>query len=135
MTEALTMPFRLEAAGLAVGGFAEVSGLEAPPETLSHRSGSGLRHMPGGLRLRPLTLSRGVIGAPGFIDWIEACLRGEVSPRALDLLLFGTDRDEAARWRLGGAWVSGWQAGVRQAEALPVERMTLGIDKVERVRP
>ncbi|MBY6152253.1 phage tail protein [Vannielia litorea] len=125
--------FVLRIDGEVVAGFTEASGLGAEVETVAYRDGGGpVRHLPGGMRLRPVTLTRGV-ASDAVARWCRASVDGTVERRDVELGLLAADGSEAACWRLYGAWVSSFRAGAEAAEAgLAMESMTLAFDRVER---
>ncbi|MGR3794247.1 phage tail protein [Vannielia sp. SX4] len=125
--------FVLRIGGQKVAGFTEASGLGAEVETVAYRDGGGpVRHLPGGMRLRPVTLKRGV-ASDAVAGWCQASVGCTIERRDVELGLLAAGGKEAACWRLYGAWVSNFRAAPEAAEAgLAVESMTLAFDRVER---
>ena len=96
------MRFRVELESLQVGGFTEVSGLEAVVETTTYREGgeNSFEHRlvgPVGYP-RNLVLRRGLTDSPEFFEWIGQIGRGLVRRRNLTITLLRADGEPALLW-------------------------------------
>ncbi len=129
--------FRVRLGGEEVAGFAEAEGMGGEVETVAYREGGegkGVRHLPGGMKTRPVTLKRGVARGDGLLRWFQSTSAGEVELRDVEIAL----KDEAGRdaviWRLHAAWVTSFRAGALDAESgeMTLEAVTLAFDRVER---
>ena len=96
------MRFRVELEGLQVGGFSEVSGLEAVVETTTYREGgeNSFEHQLVGpvSYPRPLVLRRGLSDSPDFFEWVARIGRGRVFRRNLTVTLLREDGEPALLW-------------------------------------
>lgn len=90
--------------GRVVGGFSEVTGLDMELEPAEYRDGSGLEHVrrvPGPPKFGAVTLKRGMIGDPDFLDWIGAV--ASASARRLQVRMLDQARDTVATFTLSNA--------------------------------
>jgi phage tail-like protein len=91
--------FRIQLEGLEVGGFSDVSGLEAVVETTSYREGgeNSFEHQLAGPVAYPrnLTLRRGLTDSPEFFDWLDQVGLGLVVRRNVTIMLLGADGEPA----------------------------------------
>lgn len=96
------MRFRVELENLQVGGFSDVSGLEAVVETTTYREGgeNSFEHRlvgPVGYP-RNIVLRRGLTDSPEFFEWVGQIGRGVVVRRNLTISLLGPDGEPALLW-------------------------------------
>src|SRR4051794_23504816 len=96
------MRFRVELEGLQVGGFSEVSGLEAVVETTTYREGgeNSFEHQLVGPVSYPshLVLRRGLTDSAEFFTWVAQIGRGQVLRRNLTITLLRADGEPALLW-------------------------------------
>ena len=104
--------FRVELEGLQIGGFSEVSGLEAAVEVTSYREGgeNTFEHkLPGPVCYpRNLTLRRGLTDSTEFWDWLGQISLGLVVRRNLTILLLGGDGEPVLLWDCRRAFPVRW---------------------------
>lgn len=104
--------FRIQLEGLEVGGFSDVSGLEAVVETTSYREGgeNSFEHQLAGPVAYPrnLTLRRGLTDSPEFFDWLDQVGLGLVVRRNVTIMLLGADGEPALLWDCRRAFPVRW---------------------------
>ncbi|MCU1670261.1 MAG: hypothetical protein JWP40_3188 [Blastococcus sp.] len=104
--------FRIQLEGLEVGGFSEVSGLEAVVETTTYREGgeNSFEHKLAGPVAYPrnVTLRRGLTDSADFWDWLDQVGLGLVIRRNLTIMLLGVDGEPALLWDCRGAFPVRW---------------------------
>jgi phage tail-like protein len=104
--------FRVELEGLQVGGFSEVSGLEAAVEVTSYREGgeNSFEHkLPGPVTYpRNVMLRRGLTDSTVFWDWLGQISLGFVLRRNLTIMLLGDDGEPVLLWDCRRAFPVRW---------------------------
>lgn len=105
--------FRVELEGLQVGGFSEVSGLEAAVEVTTYREGgeNTFEHrLPGPVSYPSnVTLRRGLADGTEFWDWLTQVSLGVVQRRNLTILLLGDDGEPVLLWDCRRAFPVRWR--------------------------
>jgi phage tail-like protein len=104
--------FRVQLEGLQVGGFSEVSGLEAVVETTSYREGgeNTFEHKLAGPVAYPrnVVLRRGLTDSADFFEWLDRIGLGQVVRRNLTITLLGPDGEPALLWDCRQAFPVRW---------------------------
>ncbi|HEY0510239.1 MAG TPA: phage tail protein [Blastococcus sp.] len=115
--------FRIQLEGLEVGGFSEVTGLEAVVETTTYREGgeNSFEHKLAGPVAYPrnVTLRRGLTDSADFWDWLDHVGLGLVIRRNLTIMLLGADGEPALLWDCRAAFPVRW-SGPELNAASPV---------------
>lgn len=99
--------FKVEIDGLEVGGFSEVSGLEAEIETHEYVEGglNQYRHVfPKGIKYPRLILKRGITNDNTLLKWYNQCASGNIFRRSGAVILFDYEHQEVRRWKFVGAY-------------------------------
>jgi phage tail-like protein len=103
--------FLVEIAGLRVGGFSEVTGLEVRTEVDEYREG-GLNDYVHKLaketRYLNLTLKRGITDATEIWDWHQQIVNGDIRRRAITVVLLDSLKREKWRWNFRDAYPVKW---------------------------
>jgi phage tail-like protein len=104
--------FRVQLEGLQVGGFSEVTGLEAVVETTSYREGgeNAFEHKLAGPVAYPrnVVLRRGLTDGAEFFEWLDLVGLGVVIRRNLTITLLGADGEPALLWDCRQAFPVRW---------------------------
>ncbi len=105
--------FLAEVNGLVVGGFSEVSGLQAEVEVQDYREG-GLNdyvHKLIGPTRYPsnLILKHGLTDRNELWEWYQQVLQGIIDRRNLSIILLDNAGDERRRWNFLKAYPMRWQ--------------------------
>lgn len=100
--------FLVEIDGVAVAGFAEVSGLSHSIEVITYREGSdssnAVRKLPGLHKVGDVTLKRGIAGGLELFEWLKQARDGAAAKRRVVLTLLAEDRSQVMRWILADAF-------------------------------
>jgi phage tail-like protein len=132
--------FRVQLEGLEVGGFSEVSGLEAVVETTTYREGgenSYEHQLPGPVAYpRHVILRRGLTDGTELWDWLEQVGLGFVLRRNLTITLLGADGEPALLWDCRRAFPVGWSGPELTADAplVAFETLELAHEGITRAR-
>jgi phage tail-like protein len=123
------MRFRVQLEGLEVGGFSEVTGLEAVVETTSYREGgeNSFEHKLAGPVAYPrnVTLRRGLTDSAEFWEWLDQVGLGLVVRRNLTIMLLGADGEPAMLWDCRRAFPVRWSGPELDASSPVVAFETL----------
>ncbi|MGZ4538536.1 MAG: phage tail protein [Blastococcus sp.] len=121
--------FRVQLEGLDVGGFSEVSGLEAVVETTAYREGgeNTFEHRLAGPVAYPrnVTLRRGLTDSAEFWDWLDQVGLGVVIRRNVTITLLDSDGEPALLWDCRQAFPVRWSGPDLDATAPVVAFETL----------
>src|SRR4051794_24639341 len=108
----LAFNFLVEIDGLAVGGFDEVTGLQAEVEVFDYREGGQnefVHRLAGPVRYpASLVLRRGLTAADTFVSWFEEVARELVTRRSGAIVLLDAAVGHAWRWNFYGAYPIRW---------------------------
>ena len=99
--------YLIEISGIRVGGFNEVSGLDAEIEPVEYRNGDEdfvSRKLPGIKKFPNIVLKRGIIGDLDGFTWFQAGALGEVDRREGAIILRDERRTEVMRWKFIRGW-------------------------------
>jgi phage tail-like protein len=105
--------FVVEINGTQVGGFSEVTGLEARTETEDYREGGVndfVHKIAKESRYSNLTLKRGITTDSSLWEWCDSVRTGRVERRTLSVLLMDSERKEKWRWVFRDAFPVKWNA-------------------------
>jgi phage tail-like protein len=105
-----TYNFTVEIDGENIGGFSEVSGLNAEGNPVDYREGSDLqqnvRRLPGFQKFDTVVLRRGKTLNPGLWEWYQALRKGKPDRREVTITLLNEERLPMLRWSIENAWIS-----------------------------
>jgi len=111
-----TFNFLVQLDGVASGGFAEVSGLEAGTDPPVNRPGAdprpGGRRNPAPRRGAVLSMKRGLMRAALLDDWRGS---GTARRRTVTVILCDEHRRPLRRWQLASPWISKVEGQALQA--------------------
>lgn len=111
--------FRVEIQGLTVGGFSEVTGLQAEIEVQEYREGglNGYVHKLAGPAKFPanLMLKRGIADSDALWDWYAATARGNIQRQNGSVILLNTIGEPIKRWNFTAAYPVKWAGPDLQA--------------------
>src|SRR5262245_14156567 len=99
--------YLIEISGIRVGGFNEVSGLDAEIEPVDYRNGDEdfvARKLPGIKKFPNIVLKRGIIGDIDAFDWFRQAALGSVDRREGAIVLRDERRNEVMRWKFVRGW-------------------------------
>ena len=104
--------FNVEIDSLVVGGFSEVSGMEADTEIQEFREGgvNEYTHKRAGPTKYPsnLVLKRGISDAAGLWSWYADVLRGKIQRKTVSIVLLDSACEEQRRWSFQRAYPVKW---------------------------
>jgi phage tail-like protein len=99
--------YLVEISGIRVGGFNEVSGLDAEIEPVDYRNGDEdfvQRKLPGLKKYPHIVLKRGIIGDLDVFTWLRQGALGSVDRREGAIILRDERRNEVMRWKFVRGW-------------------------------
>jgi len=121
--------FAVEISGLFVGGFSEVSGLQAEIEVQEYREGGVNQYIH--KRAGPtkyasnLVLKKGIGDSTVLWKWYCDVMGGTVQRKMVDVVLMTSSGDEKRRWKLQNAYPVKWTGPDFKATASEVAIETL----------
>lgn len=121
--------YLIEISGIRVGGFNEVSGLDAEIETVDYRNGDEdfvARKLPGLKKFPHIVLKRGIIGDLDAFSWFQQGALGTVDRREGAIVLRDEVRQEVMRWK----FVRGW-ACKYTGPSLKADSSAVAIESIE----
>lgn len=126
--------------GAVIGGFAEVSGLNAEITIAEYRNGNAkvnyVSKVPAIHKAGDVTLKRGVIGTQNLNEWLEQIRTGDVTAkRNLEVKLLSEDRsDVVVTWKLINAMPIKWTGPTLTAKGgsdVAMEELVLSVEHIE----
>ena len=120
----LSYNFAVEISGLIVGGFSEVSGLQAEIEVQEYREGGVNEYVH--KRAGPtkyssnLVLRRGIADATELWSWYWDVMQGTIKRKAVDVVLMDGAGGEKRRWKFQNAYPVKWTGPDLKAAASEV---------------
>jgi phage tail-like protein len=121
--------YLIEISGIRVGGFNEVSGLDAEIEPVNYRNGDEdfvARKLPGIKKFPNIVLKRGIIGDIDAFDWFRRGALGTVDRREGAIILRDEERNEVMRWK----FIRGW-ACKYTGPSLKADSSAVAIESIE----
>lgn len=121
--------YLIEIGQIRVGGFNEVSGLDAEIEPVEYRNGDEdfvKRKLPGIKKFPNIVLKRGIIGDLDAFAWFRAGALGAVDRREGAIILRDEERNEVMRWK----FIRGW-ACKYTGPSLKADSSAVAIESIE----
>jgi phage tail-like protein len=107
----LSYNFAVEIEGLVVGGFNEVTGLQAEIEVHEYREGGLNEYMlkrAGPVKYPPLVLKKGITDQRSLWDWYKQVMTGTIERKNVSVLLLDSTGQERLRWNFEKAYPMKW---------------------------
>jgi len=107
----LSFRFLVEIEGLVVGGFSEVSGLQAETQVEEYREGGVndfIHRLPKETRYPNLTLKRGITDSDVLWKWHQDVVNGKVTRKSGYIVLLDSEGNESWRWNFIDAYPAKW---------------------------
>jgi phage tail-like protein len=125
--------FLVELEGIVIGGFSEVSGLQAETKVTSIKEGGVNDHVhkiPEGTEYPNLVLKRGLTDSRLLWYWHQGVVNGKVMRRNIFVVLLDGDGNEAWRWIFLNAYPVKWVGPDLKADsnAVAVESLEIAHD-------
>lgn len=125
-----------------VGGFSEVSGLNAEVTIAEYRAGNAkvnyVTKVLGINKSGDVTLKRGVIGTQNVFDWLNAARAGDIHAKkdSVTIKLLNEQRDEqpVVTWTLKGVTPIKWTGPTLTAKGggdVAIEELVLSVEYIE----
>ncbi len=98
----LQFNFRVEIDGVEIGGFSDVSGLQAEVETEDfHEGGQNafVHKFAKHAKFPNLTLKRGIFNKTELTDWVIQSMNGDIEKKSLAVVLNDNDGTRGGNWR------------------------------------
>lgn len=103
----LSFNFTVETGGVLQAFFNECTGLNSEVQAVEYRNGddpSTMRKIPGLVKYGNITLKRGLIDSPDFIEWIQKAIDGDVQRISLSIIVNDELKEERVRYNFENAW-------------------------------
>lgn len=98
----LSFRFRVEVAGIEVGGFSEVQGLQVEVELHDYREGganNAMRRFAGPVKYPSnLILKHGIMDAEVLWDWQREVMQGDIEPHNATIVLLDSAGNARRQW-------------------------------------
>lgn len=123
--------FLVELDGLVVGGFSEITGLNAEIETEEYREGgvnAFVHRLPKQTTQSNLFLKRGMTDSALLWYWFYDASQGWITRRQGSVILLDESGTEAWRWNFSGAYPVKWQGPELRADG-----STVAVEAIELV--
>lgn len=107
----LSFRFLVEIQGLIVGGFSEVSGLQAETEIEEKREGGVndyVHKLPKITKYQNITLKRGITDSDTLWEWHQDVVNGNIERKTIFVVLMDREGDEQWRWQFIDAYPVKW---------------------------
>jgi len=124
----ISFGFLVEIHGLIVGGFSEVSGLQAETETEEIREGGVNDHvhkLPKISKYPNITLKRGITDSDTLWKWHHDVVNGTIERRSGFIILIDREGDERGWWHFIDAYPVKWTGPELRADSNTVAVETL----------
>lgn len=111
--------FYVQISDVAEAVFTEVSGLQIETTVTDYEEGgenSFVHRVPGRTKIGNVTLKSGMTGSNAFFRWYREILRGRISPKQVDIVIYENDGTELSRWTLLNAYPVKWVGPQLSAE-------------------
>jgi phage tail-like protein len=128
--------FLVEVEDVTLGGFTEVSGLNAESDIIEYREGSDLarmRKLPALLKFGNITLKRGYTQNRGLWEWRKTTLDGATERHNGAIVLLDESRAPRLRWEFFEAWISKYEGPALNAATneAAIESIELAVENVQ----
>nr|CBH39152.1 conserved hypothetical protein [uncultured archaeon] len=124
----LNFRFLVEIQGLIVGGFSEVSGLQAETETEEIQEGGVndyVHKLPKITKYPNITLKRGITDSEALWKWHQEVVNGIIMRKSGFIILMDSEGNEKWRWSFEDAYPVKWQGPDLKADSSAVAVETL----------
>lgn len=129
----------VDQSGKTVGGFSDVSGLNAEVTVAEYRTGMDKQNhvvkIPGVHKFENVTLKRGIVDSKSFWDWMkETWTKGPGAKREIRVVLQNEQHQDVQQWKLTGAWPTKYTGPTLAAAGgteVAVEEWALSVDVME----
>ena len=124
----LSFRFLVEVQGLLVGGFSEVSGLQAETETEEIREGGVNDHvhkLPKITRHQNIILKRGMTDSETLWRWHNDVVNGKIERKTVFIILMDNEGNEVWQWYFERAYPVKWTGPELRADSSTVAVETL----------
>lgn len=124
----LSCRFLVEVDDLVVGGFSEVSGLQAETQVEEYREGGVndfIHRLPKETRYQNLILKRGITDSDVLWKWHQNVVSGKVERKSGYIILLDTQGNEKWRWNFVDAYPAKWIGPELRAEGTTVAFETI----------
>ena len=114
-----TCRFYVQISDVTEALFTEVSGLQIETSVTDYEEGgeNGFVHrVPGRTKMGNVTLKSGMTSSNAFFKWYREILRGRISPKQVDIVIYENDGSEMGRWTLLNAYPVKWVGPQLSAE-------------------
>ena len=125
----LSFRFLVEIQGLIVGGFSEVSGLQANTEVEEIKEGGVndyVHKLPKITKYPNITLKRGITDLDALWNWHQDVVNGKVERKTVFIILLDSERNEKWRWSFEHAYPVKWTGPDLKADG-----STVGVETLE----
>jgi phage tail-like protein len=128
--------FKVEIAGVTVGAFTALEGIEAVTEVVTYSDGDDLnvRKRPGRTTYSNIILKRGFTNSHELWDWYKLVIDGKVERKSGSIVVTGEDGSEITRYNFFEAWPCRWKSLVLDAKkpGTIIEELEIVVEKIER---
>jgi phage tail-like protein len=124
----LSYRFLVEIEGLVVGGFSEVSGLQAETQVEEYREGGVndfIHRLPKETRYPNLVLKRGITDSEVLWKWHQDVVNGKVIRKSGYIILLDSEGNEKWRWSFIDAYPAKWVGPDLKADSSTVAFETI----------
>ncbi|RZN35496.1 MAG: phage tail protein [Methanophagales archaeon ANME-1-THS] len=124
----LSFRFLVEIQGLIVGGFSEVSGLQAETEIEEIREGGVneyVHKLPKITKYPTITLKRGLTDSDVLWRWHQEVVSGKITRKSGFIILLDSEGNETWRWHFIDAYPVKWTGPDLKADSTTVAVETL----------
>jgi len=124
----LSFRFLVELQSLIVGGFSEVSGLQAETEIEEIREGGVndyVHKLPKITKYSNITLKKGITDCDTLWKWHQDVVNGKVERKTVFVVLMDSEGNEKWRWSFERAYPVKWQGPDLKADSSAVAVETL----------
>ena len=124
----LSFRFLVEIHGLIVGGFSEVSGLQAETEFEEKREGGVndyIHKLPKITKYPNITLKRGITDCDVLWKWHQDVVNGKVERKTVSIILMDSEGNEKWRWSFERAYPVKWAGPDLKADSNTIAVETL----------
>lgn len=124
----LSFRFLVEVEGLILGGFSEVTGLQAKTEVEYVEAGGVnecVRKLPMKTKYSNITLKRGITDSSAFWNWYKDTVSGKIERKSGYIILLDDEGKEKWRWKFVEAYPVKWTGAEMRADGITVAVETL----------